>query len=306
MSATLLLKGFIPLDSLPTSKAWVNLGEGFQNPFLLWIERCRDHIRDFLDREVASPASSILKALVLGEQRDVPEEVSEQFVVTGIAHLLAISGDHLGIVALLSFSLLIWVLKRSEFLLLSTSVKKWAAGLTLPCILLYTFIAGGGISVIRATIMVIVFFLSILFNRERNLLHTLGLAAFLILLVSPPSLFDVSFQLSFLAVLSILYLVPRLLPALKREDLLLPLETSWREQALEVCETLPSCHGCGHLWNRTLCRPPFQPGLPHRIRDQPSLHSLGGIPDRPPRDHRLPALFFLLPVAALLIHLAGV
>ena len=211
-------------------QGWVNIGEGFQNPILLWIERCRDHIRDFLDREVASPASSILKALVLGEQRDVPEEISEQFVVTGIAHLLAISGDHLGIVAILSFSLLIWVLKRSEFLLLSTSVKKWAAGLTLPCILLYTFIAGGGISVIRATIMVIVFFLSILFNRERNLLHTLCLAAFLILLVSPPSLFDVSFQLSFLAVLSILYMVPRLLPVLKRQEVLLPVKTSWRER----------------------------------------------------------------------------
>ena len=211
-----------------TSKeqGWVNIGEGFQNPILFWIERWRGHIRGFLEREAPFPASSILKALVLGEQRDVPEETSEHFVVTGIAHLLAISGDHLGIVALLSFSLLIWILKRSEFLLLSTSVKKWAAGLTIPCILLYTFIAGGGISVIRATIMVIIFFLSILFNRERNLLHTLALAAFIILLVSPPSLFDVSFQLSFLAVLSILYLVPRLLPALKREELPHPVTTS--------------------------------------------------------------------------------
>jgi competence protein ComEC len=77
--------------------------------------------------------------------------------------------------------------------------------------------------------MVIIFFLSILFNRERNLLHTLALAAFIILLVSPPSLFDVSFQLSFLAVLSILYLVPRLLPLLKREEVPFPVKTSWRE-----------------------------------------------------------------------------
>jgi len=206
---------------------WVRIGEGFQNPFLLRIERWRNHIRNFLDKETHPPSSGILKALVLGERGDISEEVTDHFIVTGIAHLLAISGDHLGIVALLSFSLLIWTLKRSELLLLSISVKKWAAALTIPCILLYTLIAGGGISVIRATIMVITFFLSILFNRERNLLHTLVLAAFLILLFSPPSLFDVSFQLSFLAVLSILYLVPRILQSLGSEGISFVAETSW-------------------------------------------------------------------------------
>jgi competence protein ComEC len=214
---------------LSEENSWVKTGEGFKNPFLLQIEGWRDHIRDFLEREIEPPSSAIFQALVLGEQGNIPDEVKEHFIVTGIAHLLAISGDHLGIVALLSFSLLSWILKRSEFLLLSISVKKWAAGLTIPCIFLYTFIAGGGISVIRATIMVITFFFSILFNRERNLLHTLALAAFLILIFSPPSLFDVSFQLSFLAVLSILYLVPRILQGLKKEGISLPSKTSWKQ-----------------------------------------------------------------------------
>ncbi len=214
--------GFLSIE-----QGWVKMGEGFKNPLLLQIEHWRDHIRNFLETETSSPSSAIFEALVLGEQGNIPEEVKEVFIRTGIAHLLAISGDHLGVVAFLSFSLLIWILKRSEWLLLSISVKKWAAALTLPCILLYTFIAGGGISVIRATIMVITFFLAILLNRNRNLLHTLLLAAFLILIFSPPSLFDVSFQLSFLAVLSILYLVPRLLQALKREELIPPQKTSW-------------------------------------------------------------------------------
>jgi len=213
---------------LSVENGWVKIGEGFKNPLLLWIEGLRDHIRNFLQKEAVPRSSSILEALVLGEQGNISEEVKEHFIRTGIAHILAISGDHLGIVALLSCSLLIWILKRSEFLLLSISVKKWAAALTLPCILLYMFIAGGGISVIRATIMVIIFFLSILFNRDRNLLHTLALAAFLILIFSPPSLFDVSFQLSFLAVLSILYLVPCILSTLKREEILPSLKTSWR------------------------------------------------------------------------------
>jgi competence protein ComEC len=212
---------------------WVKLGEGFKNPILLKIESWRDHIRNFLEKESSLPPSSIFQALVLGEQGAIPEDVRESFITTGIAHLLAISGDHLGIVALLSFSLFLWVMKRSELLLLSMSAKKWAAGLTVPFLLLYTFIAGGGISVIRATIMVITFFLSIVFDRERHLLHTLGLAAFLILLFSPPSLFDVSFQLSFLAVLSILYLVPRIYRNLKKEEFYVPPETSWKQKIVK-------------------------------------------------------------------------
>ncbi len=218
---------------LSEKKGLVKLGEGFKNPFTLRVEGWRDRIREFLNREANPTTSSIFKALVLGEQGDIPEEVKEHFIVTGIAHLLAISGDQFGIVALLSFSLLIWVMKRSEFLLLTVDVKKWASALTIPCIVLYAFIAGGGISVIRATIMVITFLFSILLNRERNLIHTLALAASLILIFSPPSLFDVSFQLSFLAVLSILYLVPRILQELKEEGIPLLSNASWKENILK-------------------------------------------------------------------------
>jgi competence protein ComEC len=218
---------------LSDEKGLVKLEKGFKNPFLLQMESWRDRIRDFLNQEAHPSTSSIFKALVLGEQGDIPEEIKENFILTGTAHLLAISGDQFGIVALLSFSLLIWTLKRSEFLLLSISVRKWAAGLTIPCIILYAFIAGGGISVIRAAIMVITFLFSILLNRERDLLHTLALAAFLILIFSPPSLFDVSFQLSFLAVLSILYLVPRILREFKQEGISLLLKTSWRKNILK-------------------------------------------------------------------------
>ncbi len=216
------------LGFLPHGREWVKLETRPHHPIVFRIEKWRDSIRDFLIREAEPPFSSIFRALVLGEQGDIPEGIRELFIISGIAHLLAISGDHLGIVALLSFSLFFWVLRRSEFLLLSFSVKKLASFLTIPFLLLYTLIAGGGISVVRSAIMVIVLFLSILFDRERHLLHSLALAAFLILLFSPPSLFDVSFQLSFLAVLSILYLVPRILKELRRDEFPIPFRSSMK------------------------------------------------------------------------------
>ena len=233
----LALEGIHVIGFLSIKRGWVKIGEGFGNPILMQIEGWRDGIRIFLTKEAPPLSSGIFKALVLGEQGDIPDEVREHFIRIGIAHLLAISGDHLGIVALLSYSLLLWLLKRSEYVLLSVSVKKWAAALTIPCILLYTFIAGGGISIIRATIMVILFFLSVLFQRERNLLHTLAVAAFLILVLSPPSLSNVSFQLSFLAVLSILYFVPRLLPELKTKEIVPPPDTPFRRKLQKYIKT---------------------------------------------------------------------
>jgi len=239
--------GFLAMD-----KGWVKIGQGHGNPLLLRVETWRDHIRRFLRREGDPTCSGIFEALVLGEQGNIPDEVKESFGRTGITHLLAISGDHLGIVAFLSYSLLIWVLKRSEIVLLSTLVKKWAAGLTIPCVVLYTFVAGAGMSVVRATIMVVTFFLSILIDRERHLLHTLAVAAFLILFLSPPSLFDVSFQLSFAAVLSILYLVPSLLREPKEEEPPLSQRPPWRRKLgqyvrLSFWATLAASVGTGPL-----------------------------------------------------------
>ena len=84
---------------LSHENSWVKIGEGFKNPLLLRIEGWRDHIRNFLEKESPPPSSGIFKALVLGEQGDIAEEVKEYFARTGIAHLLAISGDQFGIVA---------------------------------------------------------------------------------------------------------------------------------------------------------------------------------------------------------------
>ncbi|NIS61479.1 MAG: DNA internalization-related competence protein ComEC/Rec2 [Proteobacteria bacterium] len=188
----------------------VTIARSKGNPFLQLIEAWRERIRTLLEKRTPVETRGIMKALILGEREEMREEMKEEFVVAGVAHIIAISGLHMGIIALVVFLLMKWSLRWSETLALTLNIQKISALATIPPLVLYTFIAGARISTVRAAIMIVIYLISILLDRQRNLYNTLAVAAFLILLVSPSALFDVSFQLSFVAVLAILYLVPRL------------------------------------------------------------------------------------------------
>ena len=121
----------------------------------------------------------------------------------GVAHVLAISGLHIGLVATLAYGAWWWLLARSQYVLLMWSVPKLAALFTLPVVLLYAGLAGGSVSTLRAVIMVAVFLTARLLDREGEVFRSLALAALIVSLIWPGAVFDVSFQLSFVAVLAI-------------------------------------------------------------------------------------------------------
>ncbi|MDO8785671.1 MAG: DNA internalization-related competence protein ComEC/Rec2, partial [Syntrophales bacterium] len=157
-----------------------------------------------------TPAREIIQAMTLGEQREIPEDVREKFNRTGTSHIIAISGFNVGIIAFMSIYLIRLMMKSFPYLLLRFNVIKVSTlGACVP-IMIYAFIAGMGISLVRATIMIITFMVAIFLGRERDLYNTLALAAFILLIVFPHSLFDISFQLSFTAVAAILFITPRL------------------------------------------------------------------------------------------------
>ncbi|MCX5834906.1 MAG: DNA internalization-related competence protein ComEC/Rec2, partial [Deltaproteobacteria bacterium] len=144
-------------------------------------------------------------------------------------------GLHISIIAMVSVWLIRFILKFSEYLLLRFSLIKVAAFLSLVPIFFYAFVAGMSIPTVRSVIMVVSFLIAVLLGRPRELLNALGLAAFLILIFSPASLFDISFQLSFMAVFSILILTPKLadyIPRLDREDVEGPRWRVWPRKAL--------------------------------------------------------------------------
>lgn len=196
------------------------------------VDMFRDRIRTVIDSRVPDPVNLFLRALLLGEGKALPDTIAESFARSGTTHVIAISGLNIGIVAAASFFLFRLLLSTSETLLLYLNVPKLSAFLSLIPIFFYTLIAGAGVSVQRAFLMVATYIAALLLNRERDLFHALGLAALLILGCQPTALFSASFQLSFLAVLGILIVAPRLQTAVpQRDPLLKDLEAAWRRRA---------------------------------------------------------------------------
>jgi len=157
-------------------------------------------------------AGALLMAMVFGDKTGLPQNTQEAFRATGLAHLLAVSGLHVGFVAAAAYLLFfppifhLMLRFRPDWARFGYARKAAALGAALP-VLGYMLLAGPKVSALRAGILVLLFLLALVVNRERDLLHTLVLAAFLILLWEPGALFQAGFQLSFLAVLLILLML---------------------------------------------------------------------------------------------------
>lgn len=207
----LALQGIWATAYANSSSEVVRMEEKKGNPFFHFVETGRERIRLFLDQNAPPESRGIIKALVLGERGDIPKEVNERFIVSGVTHILSISGLHIALVAAFFFGVTRFVLSFFPFLLLRLDLNKTSAVAAILPVIFYTFIAGLGVAAIRSAIMVLSFLFVLLLDREKDLYDALGAAAFFILVFNPAALFDVSFQLSFLSVLAMVYFIPRFL-----------------------------------------------------------------------------------------------
>ena len=185
----------LSIDSRPAS---LSVGRLIQD-----ARRRLARIIDVTGDEGTTDEKAVLKALVVGDRSGIDNALRQRFNRAGVGHLLAISGLHVGIIATLAFLALSWIFSFSNFLLWRGWGRAWAAGATLVPVLAYGLLAGMSPSTQRALIMVAVFLFSLILSRSRDTLNTLAVAALVILIISPPALFSISFQLSFTAVLAI-------------------------------------------------------------------------------------------------------
>ena len=155
-----------------------------------------EKIRSQLERRIEElfDLSHVFKALILGKRQGITSDLRQVFIKTGTAHLLAISGLHIALVAGSIYFLC---------LLLRFSQKR-AAIISLVMTLFQVLISGAGIPVVRAGSMACLAFVAVILKREVKPLNLFFLAVFLLLLMDPKSLWSVSFQLSFLSVFSLM------------------------------------------------------------------------------------------------------
>ena len=223
----LALQGIWATAFVNDSSEIVRMEEGKGNAFFHFVERGREKIRLFVDGNAPPESRGIIKALVLGERGDISKEVNEQFIVSGVNHILSISGLHVALVAAFFFGATRLTLRLFPSLLLRLNLNKTSALVAIVPVILYTFIAGLGVAAVRSMIMTLSFLLALLLDREKDLYDALSVAAFFILIGTPAALFDISFQLSFLSVLAILYLIPRFAEYFSALKI-------WPEKALEA------------------------------------------------------------------------
>ncbi len=172
---------------------------------LTWVQRLRlaflNYRHTLLERYRLMGAGdeeyAVVAAMTLGDKSAMSSELREVYAVSGASHVLALSGLHLGII----YMVLSLLVVNRRFRLLSQM-------LAVTAIWAFALLVGLPASVVRAALMVSAYALLSTIGRRRMSVNALALAAITILMVSPDSLFDVGFQMSFLAMLAILTVQP--------------------------------------------------------------------------------------------------
>lgn len=164
------------------------------------FNRFRDQVSAEIADGVGPAHGGIAAALITGDRSRVAEEQWQVLRDSGLAHLLAISGLHMGLVTGFLFFGLRAVLALSPSIALRRPIKKWAALAALTGGLGYLVLTGGSVPTVRAYVMVAIVMLAVLFDRRAISLRTVAIAALLVLGVTPEALIEPGFQMSFAAV----------------------------------------------------------------------------------------------------------
>ncbi len=173
-------------------------GLGSFSPILV-RQRLAVVIRDHFD----GVSASLLRAMMLGEKQLVPASVKKAMIAAGTWHIMVVSGFHTAFVAGIVFL----------FLKILRVPARPRLVLSMVAVIGYCLLTGAAVSVVRATVMTVVLLYTFIRERHPLFWHVLCLAAFAILLWDPAALFSISFQLSFMSVVSIVWLFPRLDPS---------------------------------------------------------------------------------------------
>jgi competence protein ComEC len=151
--------------------------------------------RKYIDEQIrklhSAETASLLRGLLLADRKEIDKETKTQFINSGVVHVLAVSGLHVGFIALI----IILLFGRFNIYLRSL--------ITIIGLIAFMLLTGVPPSVFRATVMAVVIIVAFLTNRTTNIFNSLAIAALIILIINPYEIYSPGFQLSFSAVLAI-------------------------------------------------------------------------------------------------------
>lgn len=177
-----------------------------------FVQDLRERIRRSMTASLHGDGAAVLLAMTIGEEGNLSDDLRERFMAAGVTHIISISGSHLGMVAVICF----WISRNALFLLperayhwltIRADPRKFAALMAVIPVILYAFLAGGQVATIRALIMILAGLAALTVDRDGDLWSALAIAALISLVPDPQALFDISFQLSYLSVLCIAFVV---------------------------------------------------------------------------------------------------
>ena len=166
----------------------------------IFIARLRAAISERIRQADNGQRGAVAAALIVGDRSRLSAQTVDHLRTAGLAHILAISGLHMALVAGTAFALLRALLALSPALALRRPIKKWAALAALAVGFVYLALSGGNVATIRAYVMAAVMFCAILTDRPAISLRNLAIAAFIVLAFQPESVTEPGFQMSFSAV----------------------------------------------------------------------------------------------------------
>ena len=179
--------------------------QGFSIKLVKEINTLRGNFLEFIKNSTDNDkAFSILCALTTGIKGHIPDKLRDDFSKSGASHILAISGLHLSIVTTMFFLLFNVLFSCFKPLVIRGLSIKFAALATIIPLLSYAVLSGFSPSTRRAFIMIAIYMLSFVIEREKDVLNSLAAAGIIILVIEPAALFSISFQLSFFAVFFII------------------------------------------------------------------------------------------------------
>lgn len=166
-------------------------------------QKIRNYALDNIDSRLSARVAPLTKALILGYKNELTVETKNDFSRSGVAHIMAVSGMHVGFVVAPFWLIIPWLWQRRY---------GKAGGLLIITLLLllYAGLTGFSPSVCRASLMLWLFVYARLYNKLKDSINLAGVAVIILLIIDPFYLYNIGFQLSFGAVFTILLLIPKI------------------------------------------------------------------------------------------------